>query len=113
MMAIVRMHYRYKRPPGERKAVALTGPATPKRRHTRACRILSFVGLALNTETGQAQTDAEIQEITRQCIALIQQTFPRFDAYFDLTEGQWRTFQSDDSAFYFRRCLIERGLAPE
>jgi hypothetical protein len=30
----------------------------------RACRILTFfVGLALNTGTGQAQTDAEIQEI--------------------------------------------------
>jgi hypothetical protein len=80
----------------------------------RACRILSFfVGLAPNTGTGQAQTDAEIQEVTRQCVAQVQLTFPRFDAYFDPTEGQWRTFQSDDSAFYFRRCVIEHGLAPE
>jgi hypothetical protein len=39
--------------------------------------------------------------------------FPRFDAYFDPAEGQWRTFQSDDSAYYFRKCLIEHGLSPE
>jgi hypothetical protein len=109
MTRIVRSTHRYK--PRKKRSVPLTGPATPKRRRTRA--VLSFVGLALNTGTGQAQTDAEILEVTRQCVALVQQTFPRFDAYFDLTEEQWRTFQSDDSAFYFRRCLIERGLAPE
>jgi hypothetical protein len=67
----------------------------------------------LNPGTGQAQTDAEIQEITRQCVAQVQLMFPRFDAYFDPAEGQWRTFQSDDSACYFRRCVIEHGLAPE
>jgi hypothetical protein len=100
MTRIVRTAYRYKRPPGKKRAVP--------------CRIiLSFVGLALNAGTGQAQTDAEIQEITSQCVASVQLMFPRFEAYFDSTEGQWRTFQSDDSAFYFRRCLIDRGLAPE
>ena len=80
----------------------------------RACRILPlFAGLALNTGAGQAQTDEEIQGVTRQCVAQIQPMFPRFDAYFDPAEGQWRTFQSDDSAYYFRRCLIEHGLSPE
>ena len=97
------------------KPVTIEDPATPEATtHVRAGRILSFfVGLALNTGTGQAQTDAEIQEVTGQCVVQVQLMFPRFDAYFDPAEGQWRTFQSDDSAYYFRRCLIEHGLSPE
>lgn len=80
-------------------------------------RRLFVVGVAIALMAGTpaiAATDAEIQEITRQCVALVhQQGFPRFDAYFDSGDHYWHTLQNDESIFYFRKCLVQRGLSPE
>jgi hypothetical protein len=78
-----------------------------------------FVGLGLlATGTCQAQqTDAQMQEITRQCVAQVKQRFPMFDAYFEPRDRTWRILQNQQSqnqqsAFDFRRCLLDHGITP-
>jgi hypothetical protein len=76
-----------------------------------------FIGSVLNAAIchgqGRQHSVAEIQNITRQCVAWVRQSFPKFDAYYDAGDGYWHTLENQESAFYFRKCLTEQGLSPE